>query len=81
MYYHHFHASLVHDKTLAKQYCIRLCSPFSSGTGHVRVGLSSLTRPLDQSSEAQVIENVLDPLHIILDRISSFSQDVVLKVQ
>lgn len=53
-------------------------SPCLLGSSHLGVTLAS---SLDQAAQAQVIDDVLDPLDIILDGIRALAQDVVLEVQ
>lgn len=50
----------------------------SLGSSHLRITLPS---PLNQSSQTQIIDDILDPLDIILDGIGPLPQDVVLEVE
>jgi hypothetical protein len=55
--------------------------PHSSRTRHLGISLTTLPRPLDQPSQTQIIDDILNPLDIILDRISTLPEDIVLEVQ
>ena len=45
---------------------------------HLRVRLA---RSLDQSAQAQIVDDILDPLDVVLDSIGTLAQDIVLEIE
>jgi hypothetical protein len=58
--------------------CDYIC-PFSLLRLHLSV--TTFRRPLDQSSQREIIHDILHPLDIVLDGISPLPQDIVLEIE
>lgn len=48
---------------------------------HLRIGAVAVPRPFHQPSQAQIVDNVLHSLDVVLDRIRPLAKDVILQIE